>query len=403
MSTVGRPATFRDVFAVVEYRAIFVAGGLSSAGDYLGKAALAALVFRATGSVLASAASLAVTFLPWLTGAPLLVALAERLERRRVLVCCDVGRMTLVALAALPGPPLVTAPALMFLAALLGPPFDAARPALLPRILTGDRYAVALSVNAVVLMATQVSGYAVGGDLAAVDPRVALAADAAPFGLSAVRIGRFVRPVDVVSRSSRRRNLLRETADGFTAVFGRRPLRWIAVVVLTTSAYAILPEGVAAGWASSLHGGARAQGLIMAATPFGATAGGLVIGRLVPPAVRHRAIRPLAMMIPLALTAAVLDPPLAIVLALAAAAGVGLALTVPANVAFVRLLPEEYRARAFGVMQGGMQLVEGTAILAGGAFATWTGPALAVGAYGLTGVIAVAVMVTRCPEETFMT
>lgn len=394
----ARPATYRDVFAVTEFRAVFAAGALSSIGDYLGKAALAAVIFQATGSVLASAASLAVTFLPWLTGAPVLVALAERYPYRRVLLGCDLGRMTFVALAALPGLPTVLVPLLMFLAALLSPAFDSSRSALLPRILTGDRYAVGLSINGIVILLTQVLGYAAGGLLSAVDPRMALGVDAATFGLSALLIRAFVQVRRAAASRAPRRNLLRETAEGFSVVFGRRELRSIAILVLCVSAFAILPEGLAAGWADALHGGSRTQGLIMAAGPVGAMAGGLVIGRLVPPAARRRLICPLAMVIPVALASALFDPPLPFVLALTTAVGVGLALTIPANVLFVGLVPDELRARAFGVMQGGLQLVEGAAILLGGALASWVGVSRAAGLCGLAGIVALTAVVSRWPK-----
>ena len=64
------PATFREVFAQHEFRAVFVAGVLSWVGDYVAKAAVTLLVYQQTRSVALSAAAFAVSFLPWLLGGP---------------------------------------------------------------------------------------------------------------------------------------------------------------------------------------------------------------------------------------------------------------------------------------------------------------------------------------------
>lgn len=390
------PASYRDVFAVREYRALFTASGLSLIGDSFSKVALASLMLQATGSVLASAASLAVTFLPWLTGGPFLVALAERKSHRRVMLCCDIGRMVLVSLAAVPGMPIVLLPVVMFGAALLTPPFAASRSALMPLILTGDRYATGLSINSTLTLLTQVGGYAAGGVLAAAGQRVALAVDAATFAVSAMLIAAFIvaRPP---AASGEQRNLLQETRRGFSVVFGDRALRAIALVVLSASAVAILPEGLAAGWAAELGSGPWAQGLLMATVPAGAMIGNVVIARLVRPAARHHLIRPLALVVPLSLVLVLADPPMPVACVLCVATGAGLALTLPANVLFVRILPEGYRARAFGVMQGGIQLVEGAAIMLGGALVSISDVPHVLGFAGLVGLVVIAAVTSRWP------
>ncbi|GAA4214754.1 MFS transporter [Actinocatenispora rupis] len=394
-----RPATYREVFGVGEFRAVFAGGALSSIGDYLGKVALAALMYQATGSVLASAASLAVTYLPWLTGAPFLVALAERYPYRRVMLVCDVARMLLVALAALPWLPVPLLPVLMFLAAMLSPPFESSRSALLPMILSGDRYVLGLAVNGITAQATQVGGFVFGGAIAAVDPRLALAVDAGTFALSSVLIWLLVRARPAVPRTGARGKLLKETAEGFSVVFGNRVLRSIAVVILSAVGFAILPEGLSAGWAHELRGGTVTQGLIMAAEPVGAVIGGIIIGRLVVPRVRRRLIRPLAMLVPLSLVGALAGPPLPVVLALAVLTGFAMSVILPANGLFVQALPDGYRARAFGVMQGGLQLVQGAVIIVGGAVAGVFGVSRTVGLWSLLGLAVMAVVTLFWPTS----
>lgn len=127
-----RPATFGEVFADREFRAIFSASALSWCGDYLAKAAVTALVFTLSGSVALSAASFAVSYLPGLTAGPVLAALAERYPNRTVMVVCDVLRAGLISLVALPHMPVAAMLVLLFTTALLNPAFDASRSALTP-------------------------------------------------------------------------------------------------------------------------------------------------------------------------------------------------------------------------------------------------------------------------------
>ncbi|TWH66135.1 hypothetical protein JD77_01085 [Micromonospora olivasterospora] len=98
----------------------------------------------------------------------------------------------------------------------------------------------------------------------------------------------------------------------------------------------------------------------MAANPVGFILGGLVVSRAVAPARRLVLIRPLAVLAPLMLVPALLDPPPLVVALLAALCGFAVAGLLPvANGLFVRALPNGYRARAFGVMATGVQVTQG--------------------------------------------
>jgi Major Facilitator Superfamily len=177
--TADHPATFREVLASGEYRALYAASVLSWFGDYLARAAVTAMVFRQTGSVTASAATFAISYLPWLGIGPVLTALAERYRYRSVMVGCDLARMALMGLVALPSVPIPAMMLLLFATSLLNPPFDASRSALLPRILDGDRYVLGLALNSSSFQFAQIVGYLAGGTLGAVNPRLAIALNAA--------------------------------------------------------------------------------------------------------------------------------------------------------------------------------------------------------------------------------
>src|SRR6266496_1976599 len=98
-------ATFGEVFAVGEFRALWLAQVLSVAGDQLARVALTLLVFDRTGSPLLAAVTFAASVVPTFVGGITLSGLADRWPRRRVMIACDLSRALLVATMALPGMP----------------------------------------------------------------------------------------------------------------------------------------------------------------------------------------------------------------------------------------------------------------------------------------------------------
>ncbi|MEV6814754.1 MFS transporter [Micromonospora sp. NPDC051296] len=402
------PATFREVFAQREYRAVFAASTLTWIGDYVAKAAVTLLVYRETESVALSAAAFAVSYLPWLIGGPLLATVAERHRYRQVMVVCDLIRMALMLVVAFGGLPVPVILALLFVTTLANPPSQAARSALMPLILPGDRLVVGLSINVSVGQAAQVVGYLLGAAVATVNPTAALLMNAGTFALSAVlvRLGVHDRPPTMTSKH--RSHLLRETAAGFQMVFGTPVLRAIAVLVFSAMLFSIVPEGLAAAWANdsadaSMHAG-MAQALIMSASPVGFILGGLLVGRAVAPARRLVLLRPLAVFAPLILVPSLLDPPPAVVALLAAACGFAVAGILPmANGLFVQALPDGFRARAFGVMATGVQVIQGLAVLVTGLLAERYPIPIVVGLWSAAGVVLMSLVALHWPDRQTVT
>ncbi|MEU7928915.1 MFS transporter [Micromonospora sp. NPDC049801] len=401
------PATFREVFAQREFRAVFTAGSLSWVGDYVARAAVTLLVYQQTRSVALSAAAFAVSYLPWLLGGPLLAALAERHPYRRVMVACDVIRMVLMVLIALPGLPVPVVLVLLFTTTLANPPSQAAKSALMPQILTGDRLVVGLSLNGSIGQAAQVVGYLFGAAVASIDPTVALLFNAATFGVSALLLRFGVRNHAAAIATAHRGHLLRETAEGFGIVFRTPVLRAIAVLVFSAMLFSIVPEGLAAAWANddarSGMAAGTAQAVIMVASPVGFILGGLLVSRLCGPARRLAMMRPLAVLAPLALVPALFDPPPLVVALLAALCGFAVAGMLPmANGLFVRALPAGFRARAFGVMATGVQVIQGIAVLVTGLLAERFPIPVVVGLWSAAGVLLMTVATLRWPSRQTM-
>jgi len=400
--TFARPATYRDVFAGAEFRAVFLADLFSLLGDQIAAVAVAVLLYERSGSPLLAALGYATAYVPWLLGGPFLAAWAERFPGRNVLIGCDLGRAALIGLAAVPGLPLPVLGLLVLTAALLTPPFEAARSALLPQILEGDRYPVAMSLRDAVHQSAQLVGFGVGGALVLVlSAPGALALNAATFAVSALvlRLGLISRPSASVGSTGAvgperagGGSLWREALAGLAVIRADRMLSTPLLLGIVGAAYAIVPEAIAPAYADSVGGDATAVGLIMAAVAGGSVVGGLAIGRLVTPRRRIRLVRPLALAGTLPLVVAGFRPGLTVSLMLFAITGLASSYQVAANAMFAQRLPTAVRARAFGIAITGLYGGQALAIVLAGAAAQFLAPAAVVGATGLLGALGVLLL-----------
>jgi MFS family permease len=401
-----RKVTYSEIFSISEYRALFAASQLSWIGDYMARAAIMAIVFVQTGSVALAAAAFAITYTPWVLGGPFLATMAERLRYRKVMIVCDVLRGTLIALVALPGLPLPAMLLLVFGVAMLAPPALAARSATMPLVLTGERVVLGIAINQASGQATQVVGYMAGALIAGVNPRVALLINAGTFLTSAfiLRFGLNDRPPAM--RAEDRSNLVRETGEGFRMVFSTPALRVIAVIVFASMLWVIIPEGLAIGWAEHLADDESRrgfyQGLIMVSNPVGVVIGGLLISRLLRPSVRRRLVPIFAVLAPLSLVPALADPGIVGVVAMVTVSGLVMAgMTPTLNGVFVQILRHGYRARAFGVMNSGMQVIQGLAVFSAGMLTALLPLHQVVGFWALAGVAMMSVLAARWPKLEF--
>jgi MFS family permease len=394
----GQP-TFREIFAVREFRALWLAQLQSVAGDQLARVAMTVLVFDRTHSAFWTALTYAVTFLPWVIGGVALSGLADRLPRREVMVACDVARMALVGVMALVSLK-AAAPAalwgmvaLLLVVTLLDSPFKSARSAMLPDVLPGERYVLGIAVTQTTLQVGMVSGFAVGGVVVAgLGVRSALLADAATFAVSALLIRLWVRRRPAAAqRTVGRRSQLAEMAAGVRLVFGDRTLRTVMLLGWLVAFY-VVPMGLAAPYAASFRTSLPipvSTGLVFAAGPFGTALGAVVFGRVVGPASRQRLMGPLAVAACGLLALFWLKPDLVAALLIIAGSGACASYQLAANAAFVAAVPPERRGQAFGLANGGMQVLQGLWIVIAGAAATAQAisPAVAIAISGCVGAI----------------
>ncbi|HEY6278468.1 MAG TPA: MFS transporter [Streptosporangiaceae bacterium] len=392
-------ATFRDVFAHTEFRALWLAQVLSVAGDQLARVALTLGVFGRTHSPLLAAVTFAASVIPTALGGIALAGLADRLPRRAVMLTCDLIRAALVAAMTLPGVPIAALVGLLFLVTLASAPFTSARAALYPDILAGDRYPVGTAITLTTLQIAQVIGFAAAGVVVAVfGVRTSLLVDALTFVCSAVIIRIWVRARPAARESAR---------QGGAAVLGLRDgLRFVLtdprlrfpMLLGWLVAFIDVPEGVSAPLAASLGGGAVAVGMILAAGALGSSAGAMSISRLAGPAQRLRWMAPLAVTSCAVLGLFALRPSLPWVLAILAVSGVFSCYLIAANAAFVTAAPPHVRSQAFGVAQAGMSLGQGLAMIAAGAAAEHHSPSVVIAVFGAGGAVAAVAMATTRPR-----
>ena len=385
--------SYREVFAVSEFRALWSAQVLSFAGDQFAQVAIAILVYRRTHSAFLTALAYALTYLPPIAGGPLLSGLADLFPRRRVMIVCDVLRIGTVGLMAVPGMPFAALCVLLFCTVLTGAPFSSARAALLPDVLPGDKFVLGSAIGNISYQASQILGFVAGAAVVAViNPYKTLGLDAVSFGISALIVATGVRPRPSPQRDpGARSSLWAVSADGIRIVFGNRKLVTLLLFGWLAGFY-IVPEGLAAPYAHSLHGSTLTVGLLMAAMPLGMVVGAFVLGRAATPSTRLRIMGWLAILSCAPLIGSAWNPPLWAVLLLWAVSGVGGAYQLAAAAAFVQELRASTRARAFGLAQSGLYAVQGLGILAGGAVAQVVGAPLAVGLAGLIGVTAATML-----------
>ena len=389
-------ATFRDVFAVREFRALWFSEVLSVAGDRLALVALTLLTFYHTRSPLLTAIVYAAGYLPWVIGGLFLAGVADRRPRRSVMVVCDVIRAVLVAIMVIPVLPLGVLVALLFAATMFAPPFESARAAITPDILQGERYALGTAVIQSTFLAGQTVG-AVGGGFAVafLGVRPALVIDAATFVVSALFIGLGTRARPAAARPEIvQSSPLARMRDGFGLLFGDQALRTLLLLGWLVVFYTI-PEGVAAPYAARLGGGSIATGLVLASTVFSTTIATPLFTRFVRPRRRLAWMGPLAVLTCATLVLTALRPGLAaslVIFSLSAAFGV---YQIAANTAFVVRVPNERRAQAFGIANMGVIVGQGAAFVAAGAAAEVVAPAVVIAVGGGIGAIVGLVLTLR--------
>jgi MFS family permease len=404
--------TFKSALVVGEFRALWAAEALSQAGDQLARVALSVLVWERTSSAGLTGLTYGLTYLPTLIGGTLFAGLADRYPRRTIMVVCDLIRMVVAALMALPGMPLASLCGLLAVLTIAGGPFRAAQLALLPDVLEGERYIAGLAVRNITIQSAQLAGFAGGGIvIGLVNPYWGLVLDAVTFAISAALVWTGVRlrqPADTAVDSAESRLSRAFSGAGARAMWRNPGVRALFALKMLAG-FAIAPEGLAAPFAGQLGAGSVAVGFILASDPVGSVVGAWAYTRCVPAVVKPRRVGVLAVgsVVPLVFLA--FRPPLAMSMTFIAMSG---ALAGPYHMQAVALIaravPDVVRAQVMGLTSTSLVTVQGVGIMVAGACAQVIGAGTTIGLAGAIGVaLAVPAAVawsraTAAPTEVWL-
>jgi Na+/melibiose symporter-like transporter len=400
-----------------DLRLVLSAGLISMTGDWILRVGLAYRVYALTGSTVASALTMASSFLPQVLLGAVAGVFADRWDRRRTMIVANL----LLAAGLLPlllvhgaGQIWIVFAVLLF-ESIVQQFFSPAEQALLPRLVPDDQLITANAVSGQAQNLARLAGSGLGGVIAAAGGIAAVAlADAASFAISAgliafvVTSGRAEAGRRAASSLGHRLALLRgEFADGLRWSARHRVVRLLMIFILVTS----IGEGITSTLFAPyvrhvLHGSSQAYGLVTAVQAIGGIAGGVIAasaGRRISAsqllgwgAVAFGAVDLGIFLYPLGYVAVW---PAAVGMVIVGIPG---ALTIAGAITlFQRSTDDAFRGRVFGALGA----VEGVAILAGTLCAGFLGqvagiiPVLAVqgGGYVVAGL---AMLVALRAERT---
>ncbi len=343
--------SFRDVFRVEGFTPLYIVGALSVWGDYIARLAIAAVVFTRTDSALATAATLAVSFIPTILGRSLLGPLIDILPYRIVLIVALVAR-SICVLGLLwgvqVGSPILVLIVILFVLELLGGPHGAAAQVMWLDLIPDRRlYLKAMGLGSLSEQVNQAAGLAVGGLLLGlVGPRLGLLIDAVTFLASAVVVVLVVkeRPVGRERTQGTVFGIFHDVRIGSRLIMGHPVLiRLLTLSSIATLAIAV-PEAVAIPYA----GDGRLGGFLMAAPIAGAAIGVVIVGRWSPGAGNARIIN-MALFLPIPLLLCAFQPSLVVTWVLWFCSGVLQSFMLLLQSTFTLLTPRDRRGTMLGL------------------------------------------------------
>lgn len=371
--------SFRSVFAVTGFSALFGGTTLGQLGVSLQILAFSVAVFDVTRSPTWSSVAFAAGFLPQVVGGLLLPSLADRVPARLLLPVGAALRCGSAALLASGILPLTAAIALIAAAAMVQPLFSAGQSGLVARLLDGDRYVLGRSLFTMTSLVSQLAGLGAGGVLLGfigTDGALLVAAgfqlvSAAVFGLGLPRL-----PVVAGQRAPWK---IGDTWDAYREILAVPLLRSLLLLWWVPLGLFAGAESLAVAYAGQAHASGAITGVMLAAAPLGGFVGQLVVSRGCRPTTRERLVLPLLMLIGLGLLPLALQPRPLVAALLLGVSSLGLGYELGRQAEFRAGLPAGQESVGFGLFGVGVMTTQGLGPLLGGPLASTigTGPAMA--------------------------
>jgi MFS family permease len=325
--------------------------------------------------------------------APLLGAVADRVDRRRAMIVCELGQAAVYGAIALLLPPYAALLLFVGVATLLSRTFSAASKSSIPALVQRDEL---MSANALIntVFNLQVAlGPLLGGLLVALSgSEAAIAADAATFLVSALIMLR-LPPIPPAGDGAAESSLLAETREGLAYVWRDRLLRTLAFAMFAFVLFASFDNVAVVFLVKDTLGGTSFEfGAAMSAFGVGMIIGALGLVRGWSSA-RPAAIVALGMVFTAAGNLLVgLAPAVGFVMAFQLLGGVGNGIgLVGEDTLIQRQVPAPLLGRVFGAIATAIFLGNTVAYTAGSVLVDATSPRTALVVSGIA-VLAVAAM-----------
>ena len=368
--TIQTSASLRSPLQHRGYRVLLIGSTISQSGDWLYNVALAVYVFDRTGSAGWVAAATVLRLVPYVVLAPIGGVIADRFDRRMVMIWSDVLRAiamaALAATAAANGPVLVVT-LLAFATTAFGTAYVPSMMAITPTLVGEDDLAAANALNTLVANLTIVIGPALGAALLAVtSPVFAFTVNSLTFVAPALLLTFGLRGVHerrADDGASEHGELVAKFLEGVREISRSAGARILAAFLLAV-AFVYGAQTVALVLVSDERLGTEARGYGYLLGALGA--GGVIAAPLVNRLASGRRLAPTLLTgiglaaLPMAALCLVHSPAVAAALMVVSGAG-STAVDVLAVTLLQRALPDELRGRVFGLLDSGIVL----AILAG--------------------------------------
>jgi len=355
-------AGFRDVLAIPAFRRLWLAQLGSQLGEAIALVAMPLLVYGLTGSAELLSLIFILQLLPRVVLAPIAGMLADRLDRRRIVLGADLARAGLVAL--LPFTDRTWQIALVAMLVAVGSAL--ARPAELaavPMVVSPGQLVPALSVSQVAASIVRIVGPALAaGVISVTGPRPAFWLQSLCFLVSAAYIfGVVLPPVErAESLTSFGETVRREIADGLRVVRDNPIVRGItAVEMLWQLVTAALVVGILIFVEETLQLGDSAATVfsLLTATFAAGTALGSLVARSVEQRIGRMRLMAIGYLAPLMFVPAGLTPPLPVLFACLFILGFTDAWAVIAMQTYLaEAVPDALRGRVYATWIGAVTL-----------------------------------------------
>ena len=383
--------TYRQLFAIREFQALFLVQCLNIGSYAVASLALGTITFAATGSPVLTALAMFGAPLMRLVGQTLFGSGSDLVRPRTALVVVACKTMVTDLLQALPGLEWGWRFALLAVGPLITSALGGSMMALVSDILPPDGFILGRATMNIAVGGMQIVGYGIGGLLLITfsTTQLFLGAGAALFvAVLLLRLGLSDHPPRQAGAS-----LVRRTREVNRALLGSRVIRPLYLTMW-------VPNGLIVGCEALFvpFAGERA-GYLFAVTAAGMLLGDIVVGRFLAVAVRDRLIGPLRLLLAVPYLAFFLVPSLPYAAALAFVASVGYSSSLPLQERLVSHTDGQARGQVFGLQGTGLMVGQALGALLGGAVASTLGmgPVAAAHAMGVMAAASVVVSIALTP------